>query len=129
MFSKHTASPSQLTGLYFEKLALKHLKKHKLKLLRRNYHCRLGEIDLVMRDGDCLVFVEVRFRNNTDFGAGLDTVNPGKQRKLILTAQHYLIQAGLYENTPARFDVVSISRQNAKPELVWIRNAFLCSFD
>jgi putative endonuclease len=128
MFSKRTASPSQLTGLYFEKLALKHLKKHKLKLVQQNYHCRLGEIDLIMQDKDCLVFVEVRFRNNSDFGDGLDTVNLSKQRKLTLTAQHYLLQAGLYENTPVRFDVISISKQNSKPKLVWVKNAFLCSF-
>jgi putative endonuclease len=128
MFSKGTFSPSQQTGLHFEKLALKYLKKHKLKLLHQNYHCRLGEIDLIMQDKDCLVFVEVRYRKSRDFGAGLDTVNASKQRKLILTAQHYLVQMGMYENTATRFDVVSITQPDNKPELSWIKNAFLCEF-
>ncbi|MBN4053458.1 YraN family protein [Haliea sp. AH-315-K21] len=124
MFAKKLGSPSQRKGLYYEKLALKYLKKQGLSLLQSNYHCRLGEIDLLMRDNDCIVFIEVRYRGNTDFGNGLDTVNKTKQRKLIKTAQHYLIHTGLYEKVPTRFDVISISKREGKPELVWVRNAF-----
>ncbi|MDC1435751.1 YraN family protein [Gammaproteobacteria bacterium] len=124
MFTKKTASPSQVKGLYYEKLALKYLKKQGLKFLQNNYHCRLGEIDLVMHDQGYIVFIEVRYRENSAFGNGLDTVNKSKQQKLIKTAQLYLIQNGLYEKVPTRFDVISISRSKLKPELSWVKNAF-----
>lgn len=124
MFAKKPSSPSQIKGLYYENLALKYLKKQGLKLLQKNYHCRLGEIDLIMQDEDCIVFIEVRYRNNADFGNGLDTVNINKQHKLIKTAQLYLIQKGLYEKIPARFDVISISNGELNPQLCWIKNAF-----
>jgi len=77
-----------------------------------------------MQDEDCIVFIEVRYRNNADFGNGLDTVNINKQHKLIKTAQLYLIQKGLYEKIPARFDVISISNGELNPQLCWIKNAF-----
>ena len=124
MFSKKPKSPSQLKGLYYKKLALKHLKKQGLEFLHKNYHCRLEEIDLVMRDEDCIVFTEVRFRENSDFGNGLETVTKSKQQKLIKTAQYFLIRSGLYEKVAARFDVVSICKHHGKPDLIWIRNAF-----
>ncbi|MDG2089602.1 MAG: YraN family protein [Gammaproteobacteria bacterium] len=124
MFSKKPKSPSQIKGLYYEKLALKHLKKQGLKFLHKNYHCRLREIDLVMRDESCIVFTEVRFRENSDFGNGLETVTKSKQQKLIKTAQHFLIRSGLYEKVATRFDVVSICKHHGKSELIWIRNAF-----
>jgi putative endonuclease len=124
MFVGKPMSLSQIKGLYYEKLALKYLKKQGLKFLENNFHSRLGEIDLVMRDKDSIVFIEVRFRENTAFGDGLDTVNKRKQHKLIKTAQLYLIHKGLYEKVPARFDVISISGGKLKPELSWVKNAF-----
>ncbi len=124
MFTRTPSSPSQIKGLYYEKLALRYLKKQGLKFLQKNYHCRLGEIDLVMSDQGYIVFIEVRYRKNTGFGNGLDTVTKNKQQKLIKTAQLYLIQEGLYEKVPARFDVVSISSGKLKPELIWVKNAF-----
>lgn len=124
MFAKKPASPSQRKGLYYENLALKHLKKQGLKFSHKNYHCRLGEIDLVMLDRECIVFIEVRYRENLNFGNGLDTVTKSKQGKIIKTAQHYLIQAGLYEKVSVRFDVISISKPEGKAELIWVQNAF-----
>ena len=124
MFAKPPTNPSQLKGLHYEKMALKHLTKQGLKLLHKNYHCRLGEIDLVMRDADYIVFTEVRFRENPDYGNGLDSVTKNKQQKLIKTAQYYLINHGLYEKIAARFDVVSICKSQGKTELVWVKNAF-----
>ncbi len=82
MFARNTASPSQLKGLHYEKLALKFLKKQGLKFLHKNYHCRLGEIDLVMHERDCIVFIEVRYRHNVEYGNGLETVNKSNQQKL-----------------------------------------------
>jgi len=124
MFEKKPASPTQIKGLYYEKLAFHYLKKQGLKFILNNYYCRLGEIDLVMSDKDCIVFIEVRYRKNADFGRGLDTINKYKQKKLIKTAQFYLIQEGLYEKVSTSFDVISISGSNFKPKLSWIKNAF-----
>lgn len=124
MFKNTPGSPSQQKGLYFENLALNYLKKQGLILLQRNYHCRFGEIDLVMQDATGIVFIEIRFRGNIDYGSAFDSVNRYKQEKIIRTARLYLLQHGLYEQVPTRFDVVSATKQNGKTSLHWIRNAF-----
>lgn len=90
-----------------------------LKLVERNYRCKLGEIDLIMRDGDSLVFVEVRLRRHSGFGSAAESVTPQKQRKLILAAQHYLQHAG--KNQPCRFDIVGLDQQSPP---TWLKNAF-----
>lgn len=102
-----------------EDLVLGHLTDNGLQLVSRNYSCKAGEIDLIMKDGAQLVFVEVRYRARADFGSALESVTPAKQRKLIITAQHYLQRIG---NTPAcRFDVVGMGQDR---EIHWIKNAF-----
>ena len=100
-----------------------HLQRHGLKLLRRNFRCRQGEIDAVMSDGAVLVFVEVRFRRNDRYGAGFETVTRIKQRRIITAARAYLARhrAG---NATCRFDVVSVTKRNCAPEFMWVRNAF-----
>ncbi|MCW8901366.1 MAG: YraN family protein, partial [Gammaproteobacteria bacterium] len=97
--------------------------------LKRNYHCRFGEIDLIMQDGDSLVFVEVRYRRNNHFGSGAETVTASKQSKLVKTASAYLQQHAKLNQYPARFDVVSITGAVEKSnihniEFDWIKNAF-----
>lgn len=124
MFTTKPASPSQRKGLHYEKLALKYLKKQGLKFSAKNYHCRLGEIDLIMLDHEVIVFIEVRYRENSSFGSGLDSVTKNKQQKLRNTAQHYLLLAGLYEKVSARFDVISFCKSKGKPELIWVKDAF-----
>lgn len=89
-----------------------------LKLLERNFRCRSGEIDLIMRDGESLVFVEVRYRRNARFGAGAETVDRRKQARLVAAAQTYLHRNG--SSVPCRFDVVSVTG----PRLEWIPDAF-----
>ncbi|MEW5966778.1 MAG: YraN family protein [Pseudomonadota bacterium] len=84
----------------------------------RNWRCRFGEIDLVMRDGATLVFVEVRLRARGDFGGAAASVTPAKQQKLVAAARQYL--AGLKTQPACRFDVVALDGK-AAPE--WIRNA------
>ena len=102
-----------------EDLVLRYLTDHGLQLVARNYSCRAGEIDLVMQDGAQLVFVEVRYRKRTDYGTALESVTPAKQRRLIITAQHYLQRLG---STPAcRFDVVGMGQDR---KIHWIKNAF-----
>ena len=95
------------------------LSQNKLKLLARNYRCRFGEIDLVMQDGNTLVFVEVRMRNSDHYGGAAASITPAKQAKLIQTARHYLARQDY--DMPCRFDAILISR-NRKIE--WIQNAF-----
>jgi len=107
-------------GVRAERCAERLLNRHGLKTLARNFRCRYGEIDLIMRDAGELVFVEVRARGNTAFVSGSESVDRAKRRRLRATAEHYL--GGIRERTPdCRFDIVSFNG-DAKPE--WIRNAF-----
>ena len=116
-------TPQQRSGKQYEELACEHLRRHGLKLLTRNYHCRRGEIDLVMRDKDSLVFVEVRYRRQARYGSASESVNWHKQQRLIAAAEHYLLHEARTQPA-ARFDVVAISGAGADLELEWIHNAF-----
>lgn len=107
-----------------ENMAHDYLLMHGLKLIMRNYQCKLGEIDLIMRDKDYLVFVEVRFRSNQNFGTSSETVTYFKQTKLLRTAQVYLQQHRLTDKVPCRFDVVAITQVGTQPVVEWIKNAF-----
>lgn len=107
----------QRTGDAAEDAALAHLRRHGLELVERNFRCKGGEIDLVMRDGDTLVFVEVRARAGGSHGGAAASVTPAKQRRLIVAAQTFLQRHAM---PPAcRFDVVGIDGER----LDWLRNA------
>ena len=110
----------QLPGRDAERQAEAFLESRGLAAVTRNWRCRFGEIDLVMRDGGTLVFVEVRLRSRGDFGGAAASVTAAKQKKLLAAARQYL--AGLREMPPCRFDVVALSGPGCDPE--WIRNAF-----
>ena len=107
-------------GLIAEKLAATFLMNHGLKMVVQNYHCRFGEIDLIMMDAKTLVFIEVRLRSNSQFGSAAASITPQKQQKLILTAQHYLQQHG---ERLCRFDAVLMSKVDLQ-HIEWVRNAF-----
>ena len=109
-----------LLGQSAESRAEAFLKSQGLKPVARNWRCRFGEIDLVMRDKDTLVFVEVRMRSRDDFGGAAASVTPAKQRRLIAAARLYL--SSLPTLPPCRFDVVALSGKKADPE--WMRSAF-----
>ena len=113
---------TQQLGNDAEDRALSYLVSQGLDLLSRNFSCRRGEIDLVMQDDNCVVFVEVRMRNHPDYGSGADTVTVGKMRKLAVTAEHFLQQHPIPGNLDCRFDVISID-----DKLDWIQNAFKIS--
>lgn len=111
-------------GREAENQACRFLEKRGLRLLEKNFRCKYGEIDLIMRDGDVLVFVEVRFRRSQLFGGALSSITPEKQRRLLMTAQVYLQQhpvKGKYAGT--RFDVAALSAQTGGHEIEWIPNA------
>lgn len=114
----------QQTGQTAESKACDHLQQHGLQLIERNYHCRQGEIDLIMSDGSYTVFVEVRYRRNSNFGSAAESVDQRKQRKIISTASHYLQQHSKLAQQPARFDVVSMSPQGKETNIDWIQDAF-----
>jgi len=111
------------TGDRAELLACRYLKRNGLKLLCRNYRCRRGEIDLIMRDGDSLVFVEVRYRQQTRFGHAAETVSRTKQNRIIYCARCYMTVHQNW-NMPARFDVVAIEGKPDDLRIEWIANAF-----
>ncbi|GMV69797.1 MAG: UPF0102 protein [Pseudomonadota bacterium] len=107
-----------------EDLALSHLERRGLILIARNHACRGGEIDLIMQDGATLVFIEVRHRTRPEFGTPEETVGIGKQRRLLLAAQHYLLSNPARADRPMRFDVVALCGPLVRAEFRWIRNAF-----
>ena len=113
-------------GRLAEDFACRFLEQRGLRLLTRNYRCRRGEIDLVMKDSDCIVFVEVRSRGNSRFGSAAESVDRHKQARLIAAAQHYLQRHQSIADAPCRFDVVSIALtpQTTHPPLQWIQDAF-----
>ena len=116
-------------GEYTESLACQYLEEKGFKLLKRNFNCRFGEIDLIMQDNDNLVFVEVRYRRSTNFGSGAESITTSKQSKLIKTASAYLQQHAKLNKLPSRFDVVSISGfietdNISNIDFDWIENAF-----
>lgn len=102
-----------------ERLAETYLKRHQLQPVARNHRCRQGEIDLIMRDGGVLVFIEVRYRRSDRFGTAAETVDRRKQQRLAAAASHYL--QGHPSVLPCRFDVVAISGDD---RIEWIKNAF-----
>ncbi len=108
-------------GLAAEDLALAYLRGHGLELVARNYRSRFGELDLVLREGDTLVFVEVRLRTRADYGGAAASVTQSKQHKLVLAARQFLAEQG--RQWPCRFDVVSCDALEAD-SIEWIKGAF-----
>lgn len=106
-------------GALAEQVAAQFLQKNGLRLIQRNFRCRFGEIDLILRDGETLIFAEVRQRSRGDFGGAAASIDAHKQRRLILTAQHYL--ASLPRIPPCRFDAVLL---DATDNVEWVKNAF-----
>jgi len=109
-------TPQQVEGRLSEDEALAYLQAQGLALVERNFLCKAGELDLVMRDGPGLVFVEVRKRASTRFGGALWSITPAKQKRLLRTAQYYLLR--YHQVPPCRFDVVAIENG----QLRWLRN-------
>ena len=103
-----------------EERAAAFLEQHGLTIVARNFRTRLGEIDLVAREGATLVVVEVRLRSSGNFGGALESITPRKQRRIQAAAAQFL---GRYRNPPpCRFDVVALDAG----EIRWLRGAFEC---
>lgn len=114
-----------LRGDEAERRARRFLESRGLVCVDANMRSRFGEIDLVMRDGDTIVFVEVRYRRPTRFVDALDSVGPAKRRRLVTTASWYLARRPRLADAPVRFDVVTIDgRSPQRNALQWIADAF-----
>ena len=109
-------------GGCYEAAAAAYLEKQGLVILRKNYRCRLGEIDLIARDGRYLVFIEVKYRNTAVSGSALTAVNPTKQQVISRVAEYFLAVEYHSMDLLCRFDVVGIDGD----EFTWIKNAFDC---
>ena len=114
-------------GQYYEDLAADYLRQAGLFVLERNFCCRVGEIDIICSQGEQLVFVEVRYRSNGNFGSAAASVNRNKQHKIIKAAQLYLQLKRQYSNRSCRFDVVAIAPLQSVDEVdvQWLQNAFI----
>jgi putative endonuclease len=109
-------SPRQAQGRDWERVALLYLKRHGLTPVEENFRCKGGEIDLVMHDGDTLVFVEVRQRANLEHGGAAASITPAKIRRLLRAAQVYLLRFPVMP--PCRFDVIAIDGDR----IDWLKN-------
>lgn len=108
-------------GADAETLAQRHLERRGLKLVARNWRCSGGELDLVMRQRDTLVLVEVRKRSREDYGGAFGSVSPAKRRRLIHAAKMFLAQHPQYAGDAVRFDVVAVDGDD---KLEWLEAAF-----
>lgn len=112
---------NRAVGSRGEAIATWFLKKNGYEILDRNYWCRLGEIDIIGKDGDYLVFIEVKYRKDIKTGYPSEAVGYYKQQRIIKTAMHYAKVKGLFRCN-VRFDVVEI----VDKEIRVIKNAFSC---
>jgi len=107
-----------------ERLAERFLTRRGLIVVARNYRCRRGEIDLVMRDAETLVFVEVRRRTSRMFGGGLGSVDRRKRARLVAAAEVFLTVNRIGDDRPCRFDVIAIDGPSRRTTIEWVRGAF-----
>ena len=116
---------SNRKGLRYEDQALNYLQKRGLRLLHHNYACRCGEIDLIMREGESICFIEVKFRKSMSYGGAAHSIPLTKRRKIIKTALFYIAGHRQLAGCPLRFDAFLIQRQrDGSDRIDWIRSAF-----
>ncbi|MBA6262502.1 YraN family protein [Colwellia sp. Bg11-12] len=113
------------TGDITEKVAAKYLVEQGLIIQEKNFYSRMGEIDIIMKDGNTFVFIEVKYRASALFGGAISAISDQKQQKIRKTAAFYLQQCGLNEyNTSCRFDVIALQGNINNLDITWLKNAF-----
>jgi putative endonuclease len=113
-------------GKQYEDQAREYLVQRGLTLLNQNYHCRFGEIDLIMLQQEVLCFIEVKFRANMGFGGAASAIPLQKQKKIVKTALFFIAQNTRFAQHAMRFDAFLIQRRasNQNHNVNWIQNAF-----
>ena len=114
-------SSTKCNGDAAERIAERYLGVNGLVCIARNFRSRFGEIDLIMKHGECLVFVEVRLRKNNQFGGAGASIGHSKQQRIIAAAQHYL--RGMQAPPPCRFDALLMNDLSTSG-IEWIQDAF-----
>lgn len=123
MFWNKTATTD--IGKQSEQLAAAYLVQNGLTIVESNFHCRFGEIDIIAKDAEVIIFVEVKYRNDISYGGAISAISPSKQKKIKKSARIYLQQHALNEyNTACRFDVIAMQGQLNAPDITWLTNAF-----
>ncbi|ADZ91581.1 YraN family protein [Marinomonas mediterranea] len=112
---KHSTS-----GKVAEHLAAEFLERNGLTVIDRNFHSRYGEIDIICKEGEVVVFVEVKFRKNHTRGKAVESITPSKLSKILLTAQ-YWIKRHKHEHSPVRFDAVTFDKIIDETSLNWLK--------
>lgn len=134
MHNKQFSAPNQKTvpparrraaGMALESIAASYLTDQGLELIESNFSCKLGELDLIMKDGDTLVFVEVRSRSSLGFMDPVTSIDYRKQKKLLRSASVYLKYHGLTDRVPCRIDVIGVhkSAPDQTYQFDWIKDA------
>jgi putative endonuclease len=116
-------TPTQQYGKKSENDAVRYLKKNGYRIIEKNYRTRLGEIDIIAKDDETIVFVEVKARRSTRYGHPKWAITPKKKRNMSMVALHYL-KSTSQEKAKARFDVVTIHPQENAICIELIKNAF-----
>ncbi len=109
-------------GSEYENMAVEYLKNHGYKIIERNFYCKQGEIDIIAKNENYLVFVEVKYRRGQDKGHPVDAVNYKKQNRIIKSAKYYMYKNNIKEGQGVRFDVVAILGENIEliKDAFWI---------
>jgi putative endonuclease len=113
-----------LRGAALEAIAERWLSARGLHSVAKNFRCKAGEIDLVMRDGTQLAFIEVRFRSSDRYGSAAESVTAAKQRRLVQAAQVFIETHPQWRNCSCRFDVLAGGMAAGAIEWQWLRDAF-----
>lgn len=115
----------QELGKTGEDLAVQELTARGYAIVARRYRTAFGEVDIIARDGETMVFVEVRRKSAHEYGTAAESITPAKQRRVVRMAVDYLARQQLYDKCPVRFDVVAIDDQlEGPPKITLFRSAF-----
>ncbi len=112
-----------LRGKLGEELTCQYIEKMGMQALHRNYYCRMGEIDIIARDADTIAFIEVKTRSSKKYGTAAEAVTGSKIKKMIATAQVYIMENNLHSNN-FRFDVAEVYERDGMYKINYIANAF-----
>ena len=123
MGSRSRSTWAQAFGRAAEEFAARHLESRGCQILAERYRCKVGEIDLIVKDRDVVAFVEVKARRRSGFGDPVHAVNWQKQRRLIATARYFLRLEGPI-GCNCRFDVVCVRVRDGRAQATWLRDAF-----